>query len=270
MKTFNRETSHAPLDPAREFDDRAVDELLARARRRIAGAMKSLRRPGARVGILDSPVGDLLVAEGPRGLAAIHFLAISGADRTLDALRQRFDLIDNSVWRRDAQRELHRYFAGDFSVLRHRVDLCLVESDFQRRALESLRRVPAGSVISYRGLAASVGEPDSQRAIGNTMASNPVPIFVPCHRVIKSDGSIGNYGGGVERKVLLLKLEGFQIGRDLRTPPGAVLGHRHTHIFCRPECSAARRVRPANALVFADAEHARSAGMRACRLCRPE
>jgi methylated-DNA-[protein]-cysteine S-methyltransferase len=252
------------------FDDRTVDELLARARRAVGRAMKSIRRPDARVGIIDSPVGGLLVAEGPRGLAAIHFLAISDADRTLDALRRRFDLIENSVWRRAVDRELHRYFAGDFSVLKHRVDLCLVPSDFQRRALEALRRVPTGSVISYRGLAAAAGEPQSQRAIGNTMASNPVPIFVPCHRVIKSDGSVGNYGGGVERKVLLLKLEGFQIGRDLKMPPAAVLGHRRTHIFCRPECSAARRTGPANALIFADAEHARAAGMRACRVCRPE
>jgi methylated-DNA-[protein]-cysteine S-methyltransferase len=270
MKTLSPGASRTAADLAREFDDRAVDELIVRAHRRIGRAMKSVRRPDARVGIIDSPVGDLLVAEGPRGLAAIHFLSIADGDRTLDALRRRFDLIENSVWRRDVDRELHRYFAGDFSVLRHRVDLCLVASDFQRRALEALRRVPAGSVISYRGLAAAVGEPDSQRAIGNTMASNPVPIFVPCHRVIKSDGSIGNYGGGVERKVLLLKLEGFKLGRDLRMPPGAVLGHRHTRIFCRPECGAARRTHPANSLVFADAQHARSAGMRACRLCRPE
>jgi methylated-DNA-[protein]-cysteine S-methyltransferase len=270
MKNLKTGASSEPLNTARQFDDRILDELVERAHRRIGRAMKSLRRPDARVGIIDSPVGELLVAEGPRGLAAIHFLAISEADRTLDALRRRFDLVENPVWRRDVDRELHRYFAGDFSVLRHRVDLCLVASDFQRRALETLRRVPPGSVISYRGLAAAVGEPDSQRAIGNTMASNPVPIFVPCHRVIKSDGSIGNYGGGVGRKVALLKLEGFRIGRDLRMPPGAVLGHRHTHIFCRPECSAARRARPANALVFADAGHARSAGMRACRICGPD
>ncbi len=270
MKTVRTGASRTARSLAREFDDHAVDDLIVRARQRIGGAMKSLRRPDARVGIIDSPVGDLLVAEGPRGFAAIHFLSITDGDRTLDALRRRFDLSENPAWRRDVDRELQRYFAGDFSVLRHRVDLCLVESDFQRRALEALRRVPPGSVISYRGLAAAVGEPDSQRAIGNTMASNPVPIFVPCHRVIKSDGSIGNYGGGVERKVLLLKLEGFRIGRDLRMPPGAVLGHRHTRIFCRPECGAARRARPTNSLVFADARHARSAGMRACRLCRPE
>ena len=73
------------------------------------------------------------------------------------------------------------------------------------------------------------------------MGSNPVPIYVPCHRVIKSDLSIGNYGGGVDRKLKLLRAEGFAVGKDLRVPARAVMGHQRTHIFCRPECSAAKR-----------------------------
>jgi methylated-DNA-[protein]-cysteine S-methyltransferase len=270
MKTDKTPASGAMRDIAREFDAPAIDELVRRAHRRMRSAISLIRRPAARVGIVTSPVGRLLVAEGPRGLAAIHFLEISSGERTLDALRRRFDLGENAQWQRDIDRELRRYFEGDFSVLGHRVDLCLVSSDFQRRALERLRRVPTGSVITYRGLAAAVGEPDSQRAIGNTMASNPVPIFVPCHRVIRSDGTIGNYGGGVQRKLLLLRTEGFHVGRDLRLAPETVLGHRHTRIFCRPQCSAAQRADATRMLMFADAQHARTAGMRACRLCRPE
>src|SRR5260370_39866619 len=93
----------------------------------------------------------------------------------------------------------------------HRVDQSLVESDFQRRALISLRTVPAGAVITYQGLAAAVGHPNSQRAIGTTMATNPVPIFVPCHRGIRSDGTIGNYGGGVENQLKLLRAGGLNV-----------------------------------------------------------
>src|SRR5260370_28867752 len=151
----------------------------------------------------------------------------------------------------------------------HRVDQSLVESDFQRRALISLRTVPAGAVISYQGVAAAVGTPNSQREIGTTMATNPVPIFVPCHRVIRSDGTIGNYGGGVENKLKLLRAEGFKVGRDLRLPERAVLGHRKTHIFCRPECSAAKRADASRSLIFADAQAAGNAGLRAFKLCRP-
>ena len=109
-------------------------------------------------------------------------------------------------------------FEGGIDAVDRPVDLSLVESDFQRRAYSLLRKVPAGAVITYQGLAAAAGNPDAQRAIGTTMATNPIPIFVPCHRVIQSDGTIGNYGGGVDNKIKLLRAEGFEVGRDLRLP----------------------------------------------------
>jgi len=251
------------------IDDRALDAMIGEARIGIERDLQLIRRPEARVGVILSPVGRLLVAESNRGLAAIHYLAIDGAERTLEMLRKKFDLIENQARARRIGTEIDRLFKGDLSVLAHRVDLTLVESDFQRRALISLRTVPAGAVITYQGLAAAVGHPNSQRAIGTTMATNPVPIFVPCHRVIKSDGSIGNYGGGVENKLKLLRAEGFAVGRDLRLPPGAVMGHRKTRIFCRPECSAAKRADSSRTLYFADAQSAAKAGLRACKLCGP-
>lgn len=272
MKTINQATR---MEPSKEFDDRAVEALVRAAHPGIRRAMKLLRRPEARIGILPSPVGQLLVAEGPHGFATIHFLSSSDAERPLAKLRRKFDLLENETWRADTARELARYFGGDFSVLGHEVDLVMVESEFQRRALMRLREVPIGSVITYQGLATAVGEPDAQRAIGNTMASNPIPIFIPCHRVIRSDGTIGNYGGGVKNKITLLRNEGFALGSSarmpssLRMPPSAVMGHRHTHIYCRPDCSAAKRADPRRSLIFADARHARDAGLRACKLCKP-
>lgn len=266
MKTIKQITPKVSND----FDERTVDTLVRTAQTGIRRAMKILRRPEARIGIVASPLGRLLVAEGPHGLATIHFLSASSADRSLEKLRRNFDLLENETWRSDIDRKLRRYFHGDFAVLAHEVDLVLVESEFQRRALTRLRKVPIGSVITYQGLAEAVGEPDAQRAIGNTMASNPVPIFVPCHRVIRSDGTIGNYGGGVKNKILLLRNEGFALGSSLRLPAAAVMGHRHTHIYCRPECSAAKRADPRRSLIFADARHARDAGLRACKLCKPQ
>jgi O-6-methylguanine DNA methyltransferase len=251
------------------IDDGVLDAMINEARSGIERDMQLIRRPEARVGVIPSPVGRLLIAESKRGLAAIHFLAVDGAERTLEKLRKKFELIENEASTRRVGAEIDRLFKGDLSVLAHRVDLTLVESDFQRRALTSLRTVPGGAVITYQGLAAAVGHPGSQRAIGTTMASNPVPIFVPCHRVIRSDGSIGNYGGGVENKVKLLRAEGFNVGRDLRLPSRAVMGHRKTRIFCRPECSAAKRADSSRMLIFADAQCAGQAGLRACKLCRP-
>jgi methylated-DNA-[protein]-cysteine S-methyltransferase len=252
-----------------EADDRAVDALVRRAHPELRHAMKLIRRPQARVAVAPSPIGKLFIAEGPRGLVTVHFLAIRDAARSLDLLRRRFDLIENEPSTAALRRYIDRYFAGDLSVLALPVDLSLVDSEFQRRALTRLRAVPPGAVISYQGLAAALGHPDAQRAIGNTMASNPIPIFVPCHRVIKSDGSIGNYGGGVQRKIVLLRTEGFVVKGDLKLPPQAVLGHQKSRIFCRPECSAARRAGQANQLIFADAGHAHHAGLRPCKICRP-
>ncbi len=253
-----------------EVDDRTIDAMVQRAHPGIRRAMKLIRRPEARVAVVGSPIGKLFVAEGPRGLVTVHFLAIREADETLDLLRQRFDLIENEPSTAAMRSYIDSYFGGDLSVLAHPVDLSLVQSEFQRRALIRLRSVPPGAVITYQGLASAVGAPDAQRAIGTTMAKNPVPIFVPCHRVIRSDGTIGNYGGGVERKIVLLRNEGFVVKRDLKLPQKAVFGHRKSLIFCRPECGAAKRAGQVNQLIFADAAHAREAGLRACKLCHPE
>src|SRR5262249_53024117 len=218
-----------------EADDRTVDALVQRAHPELHRAMKLIRRPQARVAIAPSPIGELFIAQGPRGLVSVHFLAIRNAARSLDLLRRRFDLIENEPSPAALRDCIDRYFAGDLSVLALPVDLSLVESDFQRRALTRLRSVPPGAVISYQGLAAALGHPDAQRAVGNTMASNPIPIFVPCHRVIKSDGTIGNYGGGVKRKIILLRTEGFVVKGDLRLPSQAGPGQQGTQRLCRPE-----------------------------------
>jgi len=266
MKTNRTATQMKDSPP---IEDRALDAMIGQTRPHIEHAMKILRRPQARVGVIPSPLGKLLVAESDRGLAAIHFLFISGGDRTLEMLRRKFDLIENEASARRIEAEIDRVLEGGVDAVDRPVDLSLVESDFQRRAYTLLRKVPAGAVITYQGLAAKVGNPDAQRAIGTTMATNPIPIFVPCHRVIKSDGTIGNYGGGVDNKIKLLRAEGFEVNRDLRLPSGAVMGHRHTKIFCRPDCSAARRTDPNNALIYADSRHARHEGLRACKLCKP-
>ncbi len=259
-----------PLEMDSLPDDAAVDAALRAVRPKLARTLGRARRPLARVGVIDSPVGRLLVAESARGLLAVQFLAGPDAPDALAALKEGFDLVEDPRVGERIGREIERYLSGDMHALDRPVDLSLVRSDFQRRALMRLRRtIPPGSVITYQGLAAAVGAPSSQRAIGNTMAINPVPLYVPCHRVIRSDGTIGNYGGGVARKIKLLRAEGFSVARDHRLPASSVMGHLVTHIFCRPQCHAAMRASPARSIIFADSGRARSAGLRACKLCHP-
>jgi O-6-methylguanine DNA methyltransferase len=252
------------------LDEAAMESLMEAAHRRVERALRRIRRPTAKVGVIASPLGPLLIAESALGVVSIRFLAMHGAAEALVVLRREFDLVEDT---RSAERvgdEIRSLINGHPDALTRPVDLRMVKSQFQRKALERLRKVPPGSVITYQALAAAVGAPESQRAIGNTMASNPVPIYVPCHRVIRSDGSIGNYGGGVQCKVRLLRAEGFALdpGQN-RLPEQAVFGHRETRIYCRSGCSAVRRAKQSSFLIFADAGQARQAGMRACRQCRP-
>ena len=267
--SIERDMDKLLLDIDRETDDdRGLDVTLAEGRRRFERAVARERRPTARVGLIDSPVGKLFVADGPRGILAIHFMDGKGPE-PVDLMRGKFDIIENQSAVEEIAREIRHFVAGDRDALKHEVDLSLVESDFKRRALTKLLRVPFGSVVTYQGLASAVGAPDGQRAIGNAMGSNPIPIYVPCHRVIKSDLSIGNYGGGVPRKLKLLRAEGFAVGPDLRVPVRAVMGHQRTHIYCRPNCSAAQRADMGRVYIFADPERAQRAGLRACKLCHP-
>lgn len=259
------------FDPASdEATDAAIDKMLRLARQRLARAIAPIRRSIARVGIIDSHLGRLLVAESPRGLVALTYLDSSDGAATLKALKQRFDLVEDLKTAALIGAEIERHLAGDREAIAQRpIDLSLVVSPFQRRALTSLRDVPAGSVVTYQALAAAIGSPSSQRAVGTTMASNPLPIYIPCHRVIKSDGKIGNYGGGVERKLKLLRAEGFEVDRGDRIPSHVVYGHWQSRIFCKPTCSAVHRAERKKWIIFNDSGRARGAGMRACKICRP-
>jgi len=100
-----------------------------------------------------------------------------------------------------------RFFGGDLDALA-RVPVRLHGTDFQRRAWEALRRIPAGKTWSYRRLAEELGDPKATRAVGAANGQNPVPVVVPCHRVIGSDGSLTGFGGGLPRKRWLLQHEG--------------------------------------------------------------
>jgi methylated-DNA-[protein]-cysteine S-methyltransferase len=159
---------------------------------------------------LDTPIGALLVVQGEHGIVRIGF-AEDPVDRLLAevaaCLGPRIVASDREL---AATRDvLSAYFEGDDERLDIPVDLALVRSDFRRSALTALRSdVGPGHVVTYGGLAAMIGRPNTARAIGSACATNPVPIVVPCHRVLPGTGGVGNYGGGPERKRQLLAHEG--------------------------------------------------------------
>lgn len=173
-----------------------------------------LGRRADRAGILDvahrtidSPLGPLLLAATPTGLVRVAF-AGEGHDEVLAALAASVSprLLEAPARLDRVAAELDEYFAGR----RHRFDVAVdlqLATGFRRRVLAHLREIPFGATESYAAVAAAAGSPNAVRAAGSACATNPVPVVVPCHRVVRSDGSIGQYRGGVEAKRTLLALE---------------------------------------------------------------
>lgn len=156
-----------------------------------------------------TPVGDLWVAVTEAGLAAVEFGgAEAGFVRRL-ARRIGRRPVRSTARTRAASRELRQYFQGRRREFSLAVDLRHV-SPFQRAVLQAARAIPPGGVATYGQIGRRIGKPRAARAIGQALGSNPVPIVVPCHRVLAADGSLGGYSGrgGIRTKRRLLQLEG--------------------------------------------------------------
>jgi methylated-DNA-[protein]-cysteine S-methyltransferase len=156
---------------------------------------------------VDSPVGPLLVATSNRGLCRISYDA--EPERELERLARDFGVrVLRSPKPIDAaRRELDEYFEGTRREFDLPLDVALV-ADFNRRVLRELARVPYGKVVTYGELAVRSARPRAARAVGMVMNRNPLPIVLPCHRVIGANGKLTGYAGGLERKETLLRLEG--------------------------------------------------------------
>lgn len=157
---------------------------------------------------IDSPIGELFLAVTPRGLLHVGFaeedheatmreIAASVSPRIVRAVRATDE----------AHRELDEYFAGSRTSFSLRLDRRLM-TPFAREVLAATARVPFGAVATYGEVAARIHRPQAARAVGAALGSNPIPIVVPCHRVVGAGGALTGYAGGIERKEYLLHLEG--------------------------------------------------------------
>jgi methylated-DNA-[protein]-cysteine S-methyltransferase len=198
------------------IDETAIErELRAAAARAADHPLPDLGEAAATAGLLDvayatldSPLGTLLLARTDRGLVRLAYVDYEGEDEVIAELAGRISPRVLAVPRRldETRRELDQYFAGS----RHEFDVPIdwrLTHGFGRRVLRATARIPYGAVSSYKQVAAAAGSPRGSRAAGNALGANPIPIVVPCHRVLHSGGGLGGYTGGVERKRLLLDVE---------------------------------------------------------------
>ena len=206
---------------AADHDDelREVAELLRRAPLRAPSPPPSIAEAAAAAGLLDvayatldSPVGRLLLARTEVGLVRLAYVDGGADEAVLADIAARVSPRLLAAPRRldEPRRELDEYFAGrrrDFEVT---LDMRLMTA-FTRRVLTATAAIPYGEVSTYREVAVRAGSPRGSRAAGNALGANPLPIIVPCHRVLHSGGGLGGYTGGLERKRTLLAIERGQL-----------------------------------------------------------
>ncbi|MFL6196376.1 MAG: methylated-DNA--[protein]-cysteine S-methyltransferase [Thermoanaerobaculia bacterium] len=160
---------------------------------------------------VESPCGPLLcVVDAAGAVIRIEFAKGRESQRLTDNLRDEgIDVVEDPARTAELRRQLAEYFAGE----RQEFDLTLAPegTPFERTVWEALRGIPFGQTRSYGEIAQAIGRPGAARAVGRANGANPIPIVVPCHRVIGSDGSLTGFGGGLEAKSRLLEIEGLRL-----------------------------------------------------------
>jgi O-6-methylguanine DNA methyltransferase len=235
-------------------------------------APATLREVGLADGFAEipSPIGDLIVAWNGLGASWIE-LAVN-RDGFLERHRRSVGRpLEPAPLPPRLARQIARRFAGDRRV-RVPVDL-RSRSEFERAVLRKALEIPRGQVRPYGWVAAEIGRPRAVRAVGTALAHNPVPLLVPCHRVVRSDGLLGQYSlGGPERKRQILALEGLDPdGMEAMARTGTrYIGSDTTRIYCLPSCHHARRVTDRHRVPLRSTAEGRAIGYRACKVCRPD
>ncbi len=165
--------------------------------------MKELKTNAMAHTLMESPIGPLMLAGDERGLHLVHFVNGRRPKSPLPGW------VEDKIPFKEAIRQLQAYFAGKLTVFE--LPLVLEGTEFQLLVWRNLQKIPYGETVSYGQLAKRIGSPDAARAVGLANGSNPIPIIIPCHRVIGSNGDLTGFGGGLPTKKKLLALESRQL-----------------------------------------------------------
>ena len=158
---------------------------------------------------VDSPLGKLLVARTPKGIVRLGFHNEDHED-VLEELAARISprVLEAPAKLDDVRRELDEYFDGRLHRFAAKLDWTLTGQGFRHQVLKHTAKIPYGRTSTYMEMATKAGNRKAYRAAGNALGSNPIPVIVPCHRVLATGGGLGGYGGGLDVKERLLRLEG--------------------------------------------------------------
>ncbi len=193
-----------------------IETMLRRAAAGLPDVVPDVGAPAEAAGLVDvaytsvdSPLGPLVVAATPRGLVRVAYADNEAPDEVLEELAARVSprVLEAPARLDPVLRELDQYFAGDRREFEAPIDWSHL-AGFTRKVLRATARIGFGDTGTYRSVATGAGSPRAVRAAGNALGANPMPVIVPCHRVLRTGGALGGYTGGIERKQFLLRLEG--------------------------------------------------------------
>lgn len=248
-----------------------ADPTLARAE--LESRLGDIRSRMVSYGIFPSPLGKLLIARSELGVSMVRYVESEAAGRShLDRLAGG-DAVEDTAAVEGTYRELLDYLNARATRLGWPLDLRWAGSDFQRRVLAATAELPYGAVTSYSGIARRIGTPASVRAVAQALRHNPIPIAIPCHRVIGSGGDLTGYAGSkIGLKERLLSLEGVPVGlRAHRIERGNmyVLFEGYTE-YCLPTCGSLSQEPMSQLTLFGTRRHAEAVGLTPCSSCRPD
>jgi len=218
---------------------------------------------------VDTPIGQVFVASNSKGISAV--MRSRNAAAFERSFRERFG---RSIHPADEPpKKLIRDVAEQLGGLKRRkmnFDLNSL-SDFESAVLHKTLEIPRGEVRPYAWIAREIGRPKAVRAVGTALSRNPVPLLIPCHRVVRSDGKVGNYALGREAKRAVLEAEGVDPDRleSLAEAGTRFYGSDTTQIFCYPTCHQAQRISNEHQVLFKSEQEALQSGYRPCKICRP-
>ena len=225
--------------------------------------------------IIDTVLGPSFIAYNERGISAI--MRAESADEFEQAFQSHFHrpVQLTSEPPPDLARAVSAYFDGELSVGEARKQLPFDlrgTTDFDRAVLLKTAEIPYGEVRSYSWIAREIGHPLAVRAVGSAVGRNPIPLLIPCHRVVRRDGRIGEYGlGGTEAKRALLSAEGVAPDwlESLARAGIRYVGNPDTRVYCFPTCHQARLISDGERVGFGSDDEAIALGFHPCEICRP-
>lgn len=249
-----------------EASEAVIEERLGALK--LAPSSRFLERVIAHWASVPAPIGEIFVAWTPDGVCAVgSYRGGDDPERFVESVRER---LDRPVLRAERPPSGVEAAATSGRSTQLSFDLSGL-TDFEADVLSATRQIPPGEIRPYAWVAAEIGRPKAVRAVGSALGRNPVPILIPCHRVTRSDGAVGHYGGGPEMKEELLRLERVNLDEVLELANRGVhfVGNKTTKVVCFPSCEYIRRSQEDNRVGFRSFGQAGAAGYRPCSKCRP-